>query len=96
MQFSISVGFLALAASITRAVVVSGTQGGVDNTTGVRPMRVDINQFKTAGAAWDLYILSLHQFFSTSQSQQLSYYQIAGRYLATCCFLVLTQYASLR
>ncbi|MCJ1331076.1 hypothetical protein MMC10_007763 [Thelotrema lepadinum] len=60
------------------SVVISGTQGGVDDTTGFRPMRLEINQFSYAGPAWDLYVLALRQFQSTSQSGQLSYYEISG------------------
>ena len=80
MILSIMVGLLALSISTARGFAVTGTQGGVDNSTGFRPMRIEINQFTQAGPAWDLYIQALQQFFATSQNGQFSFYQIAGKH----------------
>ena len=69
---------LTLIVVIVHGFAVTGTQGGVNNLTGSRPLRMDIEKFKYAGPAWDLYILALQHFYQTNQSEQLSYYQIAG------------------
>ena len=79
-MLSVFLGLLALVISTARGFAVIGTQGGVDGNTGFRPMRIDINQFKLAGPAWDLYIQALQQFLATNQSGQFSYYQIAGKF----------------
>ena len=79
MLLSNILGLLAVSMSTATAFAVLGTQAGVDNSTGQRPLRVEINQFKYAGAAWDLYILALREFVAANQSEQLSYYQVAGK-----------------
>jgi tyrosinase len=66
------VGFRAIAYAIT------GVSAGVNNVTGERPFRQEINVFAASGAAWDLYILSLRQLQQANQSDPLSYFQIAG------------------
>jgi hypothetical protein len=65
-------GFRAIAYAIT------GVSAGVNNVTGERPFRQEINVFAASGAAWDLYILSLRQLQQANQSDPLSYFQIAG------------------
>ena len=59
------------------AVVVTGTQGGVDKKSGFRPFRLEISTFEHAGPAFDLYILALQQMMDVDEFQQLSYYQIS-------------------
>lgn len=71
---------LALAFSPTSyAFAITGLQGGVNVATGERPIRQEISVFQYAGAAFDLYILALQQFMEQDQTDQFSYYQIAGR-----------------
>src|SRR5271169_6309743 len=65
-------GFRAIAYAIT------GVSAGVNNVTGERPFRQEINVFAASGAAWDLYILSLRQLQQTNRNDPLSYFQIAG------------------
>jgi hypothetical protein len=60
------------------AYAITGVSAGVNNVTGERPFRQEINVFAVSGAAWDLYILSLRQLQQTDQSDPLSYFQIAG------------------
>jgi hypothetical protein len=64
------------------AYAITGVSAGVNNVTGERPFRQEINAFATSGAAWDLYILSLRQLQQTNQSDPLSYFQIAGNSMA--------------
>lgn len=66
-------------ASQTKAVAITGPQGGVDSATGQRPFRQDINTFQNSGPAFDLYILSFQRFVQQNQSDLLSYYQVAGK-----------------
>ena len=68
-------------ASTSDAFAITGLQGGVNAATGERPIRQEISTFQQAGAAFDLYILSLRQFMQRDQSDPLSYYQIAGTLL---------------
>ena len=73
-------GTLWLAATC-ESYAITGPTGGVNTNTGQRPFRQEISTFQTSGAAWDLYILAFQQFTQTAQSQQLSYYQVAGVYI---------------
>jgi len=57
---------------------VTGALGGVNTTTGVRPLRYEIHKFATPGPAFDLLILSLMAFQAANQSNPLSYFQISG------------------
>lgn len=41
-------------------------------------MRQEIQTFRKAGPAWDLYVLALQRFQQQEQSSQFSYYQVAG------------------
>lgn len=71
-----------LALFVFRAIAyaITGVSAGVDNVTGERPFRKEINAFATSGAAWDLYILSLHRLQQANQTDPLSYFQIAGNF----------------
>ncbi|ERF72312.1 hypothetical protein EPUS_02199 [Endocarpon pusillum Z07020] len=60
------------------AFVVTGISAGVNNATGERPFRRDINELYMSGPAWDLFILSLREFQQADQDDPLSYYQVAG------------------
>lgn len=57
---------------------ITGATGGVDSTTGSRPLRYEIGQFSSSGAPFDLFILSLIAFQKANQSDPLSYFQISG------------------
>ncbi|KAK8045287.1 hypothetical protein PG993_005311 [Apiospora rasikravindrae] len=60
-------------------VPVVGLATGVNPVTGERPARRNINDLQAAGGpAWDLYILGLSEMQNTSESDPLSYFQIAG------------------
>ncbi|EXJ78291.1 hypothetical protein A1O3_09452 [Capronia epimyces CBS 606.96] len=60
------------------AFAVTGATGGVDSTTGARPLRYEIGQYSASGPPFDLLILSLIAFQSANQSDPLSYFQISG------------------
>lgn len=60
------------------AVAITGIPAGVNNFTGERPFRRDINELYTSGPAWDLFALSLREFQQMNQDDPLSYYQVAG------------------
>ena len=60
---------------------ITGATGGIDPETGARPFRHEISDFQSHGPAFDLYILSLSSFQSASQSDPLSYFQIAGMFM---------------
>jgi hypothetical protein len=62
-----------------RAIVITGISAGVNNITGERPFRRDINELYMSGPAWDLFILSLSAFQQMNQDDPLSYYQISGK-----------------
>lgn len=60
------------------AFKVTGALGGVNTTSGARPLRYEIHQFATSGPAFDLLVLSLLAFQAANQSNPLSYFQISG------------------
>lgn len=62
----------------TRRYVVTGATGAVNNATGERPFRQDIQNFKDSGAAFDLFILALQSIQQRSQDDKFSWYQFAG------------------
>lgn len=65
----------------TSAFVVTGAVGGVNTETGQRPFRLNIvTMAQIGGPAWDLYILALQQFQAKDQKDQLSFFQIAGKF----------------
>ena len=56
----------------------SGANASINTSTGQRPFRQDINTFKNAGPAWDLYIQALVKFEAAGQADIQSYYQVSG------------------
>jgi len=64
--------------SFAQPYAITGVEGGVDQVTGQRPSRQEFSIFTHSGPAFDLYILSLQQLQQQSQSELLSYYQVAG------------------
>ena len=75
-------GLLAALSALSNPVdafAVTGISAGVNNATGERPFRHDINELYMSGPAWDLFILSLRKFQQVNQDDPLSYYQVAGK-----------------
>ncbi|KAL1892246.1 hypothetical protein Sste5346_007202 [Sporothrix stenoceras] len=69
---------VATAQSTTPGIVV-GVSTGIDNSTGARPSRININDlYNEAGPHWDLYIQALDMFQRDDMTEIESYYQIAG------------------
>ncbi|KAK8055867.1 Di-copper centre-containing [Apiospora rasikravindrae] len=63
----------------TNRLVVTGRTSGVNTATGQRPVRQNVNTLSaSAGPQWDLFILGLQAFQAASESDQLSYFGIAG------------------
>lgn len=62
-----------------RGFAITGISAAVNNVTGERPFRHDINELYMSGPAWDLFILALRDFQQVSQDNPLSYYQVAGK-----------------
>lgn len=60
------------------AFKITGATGGIDPTTGARPLRYEIHDFANSGPSFDLLILALLRFQGTNQSDSLSYFQISG------------------
>lgn len=83
-------GFLSLITLVARssAVAITGPLGGVNETSGERPFRLEFSVFKDSGPAFDLFIQALYYFEQEDQDNLLSYFQVAG----TCpCFPVIVQ-----
>ncbi|KAH0831456.1 hypothetical protein FOPE_00555 [Fonsecaea pedrosoi] len=59
------------------AVQITGALGGLNSTTGARPLRYEIHDFANSGPAFDLFILALKELQSVDQSEELSYFQIS-------------------
>ena len=58
---------------------VVGVSTGINNVTGERPARVNINTLQAeAGPHWDLYVQALDLFQREDMAELLSYYQITG------------------
>ncbi|EPE02553.1 tyrosinase precursor [Ophiostoma piceae UAMH 11346] len=58
---------------------VVGVTTGINNGTGERPSRVNINNLHAdAGPHWDLYVQALDLFQREDMTELLSYYQITG------------------
>lgn len=57
---------------------ITGALGGVNSTTGARPLRYEIHEFANSGPAFDLLVLSMMAFQAANQSEPLSYFQISG------------------
>ncbi|KIX98768.1 uncharacterized protein Z520_05229 [Fonsecaea multimorphosa CBS 102226] len=60
------------------AFQITGALGGVNSTTGARPLRYEIHDFANSGPAFDLFILALIELQEVDQSEELSYFQVAG------------------
>jgi tyrosinase len=60
------------------AIKIIGAGSGVDNSSRPRPLRYEINNFSQSQEPWDLYVQSLSQIQGRSQSDPMSYFQIAG------------------
>ena len=67
--------------AVSATIAITGVQGGVNLITGQRPLRQEFSNFQNSGAAFDLYILSFQQFVQMNQTNEVSYYQVAGMYL---------------
>lgn len=79
---SVSAALVALFTLIctTFAFVVTGATGGI-SAAGQRPFRLNIvTMAQSGGPAWDLYILATQQFQAQDQTEQLSYFQMAGEF----------------
>ena len=75
---------LSIFSIVTHAYVIRGISAGVNPTTGERPARRDLREFQTSGPAFDLYIQALDRFQKTDQTDLLSWYEIAGRFMHHC------------
>ncbi|OAP63560.1 hypothetical protein AYL99_02787 [Fonsecaea erecta] len=60
------------------AFQITGALGGVNSTTGARPLRYEIHDFANSGPAFDLFILALIDLQSVNQTEELSYFQVSG------------------
>ncbi|KAK1776245.1 hypothetical protein QBC45DRAFT_333352 [Copromyces sp. CBS 386.78] len=70
---------LAAAQTQTTPIPVVGATTGVDANTGQRPIRRNINDLYTRGGPqWDLYILALSEMQAMDESDELSYFGLAG------------------
>ncbi|KAJ4403730.1 hypothetical protein N0V85_005028, partial [Neurospora sp. IMI 360204] len=71
--------FASLAAAQTTPIPVVGVKTGVDPNTGQRPIRRNINDlYARGGPQWDLYILALSEMQAMDESEELSYFSLAG------------------
>ncbi|KAK3343064.1 hypothetical protein B0H65DRAFT_576876 [Neurospora tetraspora] len=71
--------FASLAAAQTTPIPVVGVKTGVDSNTGQRPIRRNINDlYARGGPQWDLYILALSEMQAMDESEELSYFSLAG------------------
>ncbi|KAL0467683.1 hypothetical protein QR685DRAFT_366309 [Neurospora intermedia] len=71
--------FASLAAAQTTPIPVVGVKTGVDSKTGQRPIRRNINDlYARGGPQWDLYILALSEMQAMNESEELSYFSLAG------------------
>lgn len=68
----------AAGSACTRRYVITGATGGVNQNTGERPLKQDIQDFKNSGAAFDLFVLALQNIQQRSQNDTFSWYQFAG------------------
>lgn len=66
--------------SSVSGIAITGVSAGIDNETGAVPFRQELNGFRTSGAPFDLYMLALIQFQENNQTDDLSYFQIAGKW----------------
>ncbi|KAK4190860.1 putative tyrosinase [Podospora australis] len=60
-------------------ILVTGVKTGIDNGTGQPPPRLNINLLSTqAGPQWDLYILALSELQALNETDETSYFALAG------------------
>ncbi|KAN0095292.1 Di-copper centre-containing protein [Hyaloscypha variabilis] len=57
---------------------ISGIHTGVNNRTGARPVRRNINEFQNDVPTWSLYIQALIALQQTPEDDQFSWFQISG------------------
>lgn len=76
--FSLILPAILLFVDALGAIKVTGALGGIDPSTGARPLRYEIHEFVNSGPAFDLFILALSRFQAVNQSDPLSYFQISG------------------
>ncbi|KAK0628971.1 hypothetical protein B0T17DRAFT_488166 [Bombardia bombarda] len=68
-----------VAAAQSTPIPVVGIKTGIDTTTGRRPARQNINDlYARGGPQWDLYILALSSLQAVNETDELSYFRIAG------------------
>lgn len=73
------------AAQTPSEAVVVGVSTGINNVTGQRPARININDlYDEAGLHWDLYVQALDMFQRVDMTEIESYYQIAGMSVLVC------------
>lgn len=60
-------------------VTVNGISAGVDDKTGKRPARKNMEDFQFSGPAFDLYVLALRDFQAEDQSKKLGFYDVASK-----------------
>jgi hypothetical protein len=75
--------FIALAGLLGTGVdasyAITKNNGGINTQTGAVPDRLEINTLASqAGPQWDLFVVCLAELQARPQSQQDSWYQIAG------------------
>lgn len=69
-----------LASNVDAAYPIVPNTGGVNQNTGERPDRLEINGFASKGGpAWDLFVLCLSEIQSRPQTTIDSWYQISGK-----------------
>ncbi|KAK4232508.1 hypothetical protein QBC38DRAFT_540616 [Podospora fimiseda] len=65
--------------SIATPIPVVGVKTGIDKKTGQPPPRLDINDlYARGGPQWDLYILALSQMQNQNETEETSFFSIAG------------------
>ncbi|KAK0749656.1 hypothetical protein B0T18DRAFT_323937 [Schizothecium vesticola] len=70
---------LVVSAHLIRAQQVTGITAGVNQQTGERPSRLDINELSSKGGpAWDLFLQALAAVEDAPEADLVSWYQIAG------------------
>lgn len=73
--------YLITLAATGSAVAITGPQAGVNTDTGERPFRLEFSVFRNSGPPFDLYIQALYYFTQEDQSNELSYFSVAGNCL---------------
>ena len=68
---------------------ITGIRDGVQ-PSGQRPFRTEINDFASAGPAFDLFFLSTQAIQQMNETELLSFFQVAGKYCVPCLDLATT------